>query len=374
LEAQQEAQRIATQLTKGDLDGAGFTRGQSAACARALQMLEPTGVPIEVAVSEFVAARKALGNVSLSRAVEYYLRRHALNNAPSISKIVDELLKSKKQDGLKDNYLRHLRYDLDRFCEAFPEMNINDIHGPDIENWLRLLEVSPRTRKNYRTQVQTLFSYAKARKYIAKDNDEIDAVLVPKVKGGNIEIFSADELTTLLNHADSHVIPFLALGAFAGIRHAEIERLDWRDIRLEDHLIEIKASKSKTASRRMVPLLPNLKSWLLPHMKVSGPICTYKNMAEEIAQLVKTINTRYEEQKNESRFRWKKNGLRHSFISYRVAQVQNVAQVALEAGNSPQVIFSCYRELVRPTDAERWFNILPGTPENLVPLEKTVAA
>ena len=61
----------------------------------------------------------------------------------------------------------------------------------------------------------------------------------------------------------------------------------------------------------------------------------------------------------ESEVRWKKNALRHSFISYRVAQIQNVAQVALEAGNSPQMIFKHYRELVRPKEAEAWFNIVP---------------
>ena len=39
-----------------------------------------------------------------------------------------------------------------------------------------------------------------------------------------------------------------------------------------------------------------------------------------------------------NRVEWKKNGLRHSFISYRVAEIQNVNQVALECGNSPEVI------------------------------------
>jgi hypothetical protein len=36
------------------------------------------------------------------------------------------------------------------------------------------------------------------------------------------------------------------------------------------------------------------------------------------------------------------------------------AAVALEAGNSPRVVFSNYRELVRPVDAEKWFSIAPG--------------
>ena len=58
-------------------------------------------------------------------------------------------------------------------------------------------------------------------------------------------------------------------------------------------------------------------------------------------------------------FKWKHNGLRHSFISYRVAVIKNVAQVALEAGNSPAMIFSNYRELVTPQDAKAWFGIVP---------------
>ena len=62
-------------------------------------------------------------------------------------------------------------------------------------------------------------------------------------------------------------------------------------------------------------------------------------------------------------FAWKHNALRHSFISYRLAAVQNTAQVALEAGNSPQMIFQHYRELVRPADAEKWFAVTPASVE-----------
>jgi hypothetical protein len=63
-------------------------------------------------------------------------------------------------------------------------------------------------------------------------------------------------------------------------------------------------------------------------------------------------------------FAWKHNALRHSFISYRVAQIKNVAQVALEAGNSPRMVFSNYRELVRAADAEKWFAITPARVED----------
>src|SRR2546428_12610132 len=57
---------------------------------------------------------------------------------------------------------------------------------------------------------------------------------------------------------------------------------------------------------------------------------------------------------------------RRSRLSYRVAETQNVAQVALEAGNSPQMIFKHYRELVRPADAKTRFALAPGGEEKVI--------
>jgi hypothetical protein len=64
--------------------------------------------------------------------------------------------------------------------------------------------------------------------------------------------------------------------------------------------------------------------------------------------------------------KWKRNALRHSFISYRLAQTQNKHQVAEEAGNSPRMIDSHCRELVTPEQAQEWFNVFPsGRPKIL---------
>jgi len=62
--------------------------------------------------------------------------------------------------------------------------------------------------------------------------------------------------------------------------------------------------------------------------------------------------------------------LRHSFISYRLAIIKNVHQVSLEAGNSPQMVFAHYRQLVTETQAKEWFAIMPPKQaENIVPLQ-----
>jgi hypothetical protein len=67
---------------------------------------------------------------------------------------------------------------------------------------------------------------------------------------------------------------------------------------------------------------------------------------------------------------WKANALRHSFISYRVALTRDISAVALEAGNSPRMIFAHYRELCIEAEALEWFSILPaeGAAKNIIQL------
>ena len=65
---------------------------------------------------------------------------------------------------------------------------------------------------------------------------------------------------------------------------------------------------------------------------------------------------------------WKHNVLRHSFISYRLALVQDVNRVALEAGTSPAMIFRHYRELATPEQAHTWFAIAPSVTPNVIPI------
>jgi hypothetical protein len=67
----------------------------------------------------------------------------------------------------------------------------------------------------------------------------------------------------------------------------------------------------------------------------------------------------------------KDNALRHPFVSYRVAAIKNVPQVAYESGNSPQIIHSNYLELVVDADVQRWFAITRPKPRRVVGLRQT---
>jgi integrase len=163
----------------------------------------------------------------------------------------------------------------------------------------------------------------------------------------DVSIFTPENIASLLKKADVSVRPYLALGAFAGLRTAELQRLDWSEIDLDRGYITVAASKAKTRQRRLVPISDNLKLWLTPLRKGSGPVCLHACPQHAARTLCEG-------------FSWAKNGLRHSFISYRLAILHDTARVALEAGNSPEVIFGHYRELVTPEAAKAWFEVVPA--------------
>ncbi|MBM3845574.1 MAG: hypothetical protein FJ405_04715 [Verrucomicrobia bacterium] len=252
-----------------------------------------------------------------------------------------------------------MRSRLGLFAERF-KTTIAMVTTAEIEDFLRSLELSGRSRNNYRRAIATLFYFAETRGYVAKGAAQVESVALAKEHEVGIEIFTPEEMTRILNHSEPKLVPFLAIGGFVGLRHAEISRLDWSQVRLDDGFVEVTASNARTASRCLVPILPNLKAWLGPHQRVHGKVCPYASMSKQLLWLAEAVHAQWQQETPPGSFVWKHNALRRSFISYRVAQTQNVAQVALEAGNSPRMVFSNYRELVRPADAVKWFAIAPA--------------
>jgi integrase len=141
----------------------------------------------------------------------------------------------------------------------------------------------------------------------------------------------------------------LAIGAFAGVRDAEIKRLDWREIDSARGHIEIKGAKAKSARRRIIPIQPNLAAWLRPYSGMNGRVAP-KGARKKIARVRKEARLA----------RWPANGLRHSFASYRLAATHDAPRVAAELGHTtPQLLYNTYRELVLPQEAERYWKIEP---------------
>jgi integrase len=210
--------------------------------------------------------------------------------------------------------------------------------------------------------VNLLFSFALERNYLPEGKPTAASQLRKlKVKSGDVTIYSPAQFQKILHSAPPHLIPMLAISAFAGIRTAELARLDWSAVDLDRGLIELRASQAKTASRRLIPITANLAAWLQP-LERKGRIIPSGEYAKESTALARALG-----------IEWPRNVLRHSFISYRIATVKSADQVALEAGNSPSIIFKHYRELTTEEQANDWFGIVPkeGQWENTTKYDRT---
>ena len=360
-----EAKRLAVLLAAGEAHAAQVSGKDIASLGRALEHLRPSGVSIELATATFAKAFAILGSDRILEAAEFF-RRNTTENLPArtVAEVVSELVDVRTKRGSSADYIADLRVRLAKFAAAFA-CPISSVTTGDVQAWLDALRLSPRTVKNFRTNASTLFGFAEARGYIRTGANPVDGTEAIKSRNGSkVEIFTPAEISKLLAAAPADFVPLLAIGAFAGVRVAEILRLDWGNVDLAGGFITVAADKAKTARRRLVPISDNLRQWLAPYAQPEGKLwnlsdCMFSERSAATAA--------------KARVDWKANGLRHSFISYRVAQVQNVAQVALEAGNSARVIFSNYRELVRPADAVKWFAIAPEAPGNVVSLNQAVA-
>ena len=156
----------------------------------------------------------------------------------------------------------------------------------------------------------------------------------------------------MLDHCPKDLIAPLAIGAICRLRTWELGRLDWQAVDLASGFIRIEAKIAKTATRRLIPIPDNLREWLQPIAQKEGPINPSTDDRGLNHRLVRGPA-------RSAQVAWVKNGLRHSFCSYRLAQTSDAAKVALEAGNSPTMIFRHYRELVTPDQAQEWFSIRP---------------
>jgi integrase len=154
----------------------------------------------------------------------------------------------------------------------------------------------------------------------------------------------------LLESASFETLPILALGAFAGLRSAEIERLQWHHVKFSEKLIEVPATSSKTATRRLVTIMPNLAAWLEPYYDHHGPIVP-PNHCRRMVQ----------DRRRAGITTWPSNCLRHSYASYHLAAFRDAPALSLELGHvRTQTVFAHYREVVRPSEAEKFWRIVPS--------------
>lgn len=389
--ALEAAGKLARQMSEREVIAAALTNEQASEYAAAVQTLAPFNVGLLSAADAVANALKTIGGFAdlekvkqaaaqgqplpelaeLQAAAKFYRERHKKITPMRVADVVAELLTLKKSRGGAERYVSDLKFRLDKFADRF-QCNIGSVQTSDIQAWLDGLKLSSQSYANNRRVAHLLFEFAVARGYCL-DNPALK-VERPKIRNGEVKIFTPDEARRLLAAVTEDFLPCLAIGLFAGLRSAEIERLEWCDVDLKQGHIVVGADKAKTASRRIVPVCENLAEWLslTPETKRKGAIWPHGRDWFHKTQLAtaRATEVKADEEKGvaaQKPVKWKANGCRHSFASYSFALSNDAGRVAGYCGNSAKVIHRHYRQLVTPADAKEFFSIKPAITVEVLP-------
>jgi integrase len=361
--AKTEADRIRTLILNEDLVALQLTGRDRVIYARANETAGRLGFALDAIAAEFAEAKEFLGEVSIVEAARFFDRYgRTVKQFKTVPEIVAELVEGLKADKLSNYHIRDVESRLGLFAGAF-KGRILEVRTKAIVDWLRGLKwkdneevehpFAAKTRNHYRNAVVQLFNFARDHGYLPKGlPTEAESVKTLNVIAPENEIFTVDDLTTLLKDAPKHLIAPISLKAFSGIRTEELLRLNWEHINWGSKHIVLPSDVTKTSQRRLVPIQENLFAWLFPFKEEAGRICDRWETPQTLVQAFDRYGKTKKIEVGANRFR-------NSYISYRVAVTQDVQRVALESGNSPRVIQREYLELATEADGKRWFAVFP---------------
>ncbi|MDC0088131.1 hypothetical protein OAI07_01170 [Akkermansiaceae bacterium] len=333
-EARQAAHAKAIEIASGFIDIANLSRHESELCRKFLE-LKPN-------------------QQDLDKLKEWKQREKT-----PISKAIADFHEFKlKEKGRSTNHLESQLTYLKRLEDFTSDAPIAEIKAPSINNWLNDLDLSDKSLNDHRSAAVALWIWCEKQEIIAPSgnfNEPQKTTVRKNEKQSAIETYTPEELSVLISSVEPSFLPWLVIVAFSGLRSGELhshrkEPLKWSAIKLDQRVIDCPAHISKNRKRKLVPINDTLAAWL-KHLKApsnDSAICPSSPSKRETLRIGKLIGG------------WRKNALRHSYGSYRVAVTQDIASTAYEMDNSERIIKSHYLEAKTKAEGEAYFKLIPS--------------
>jgi integrase len=287
------------------------------------------------------AGKADLAEISPALLSEFQQWRATRMESPKVGEAVTRYLAHLADRKVQET--RIVAADLAKFAKAHP-VRMSEVTPDQIRDYLDRLRVGPRRYNNVRSTFVSLFSWARKAALIPDGMTAPERTHTKTLDTKPVAIYTPKEFRALLGAAPTEWRLALAIGGLAGLRTEEIQGLRWEDIKLGRKHIEVRPEICKTRRRRLVPILPALASWIRKSGPQPGNMVAPQDRIDNLAKRLRR-----------KKVLWVKNGLRHSFGSYRCAAVKSASQVALEMGNSESVVRKSYLEMQERKAATEWF-------------------
>jgi integrase len=297
----------------------------------------------------------------LIRAWSFHKKHTSTADASRLLEDVEkEYITAKEASGRRARTIRDAKGKLAPFVAKLGKVSISEITTADVEGWLNDTGYSPSTRNAYRVAIVGLFNHAAKRRYI--EHNPATAIEAVSVDQGMPTIHTPAQVKAMLHAATAlpthkaraKVVPYLAIGYFAGLRpENELVNLDWKDINFDDRTIRVSPATAKKRRQRYVTMSDNLVKWLARYVKASGKIGISRRYFREVRDTAKVD--------------WSKDVMRHSFGSYLLGQNQDAPATAMQMGHSRvDVLFNHYRNLVKKAAVVEYWGIVPESKPDII--------
>lgn len=313
--------------------------------------------PAEAGISpeERAAVRRArAAGVDLMAAVEEFLRgRVRRGMSVTVGVAVRARLEGLERKGVAREYLGNVRRLLGRAVAAWGGRLLCEVGEEEVALLVWSQRLSAVGRGDFLGVLRALWAEGMKRGWVERNVPAL--VEPPRVAVKRPGILSPAEAVALVGACGEGLRPAVALGLYAGLRMCEVQRLVWDEVLLHRGVVEVRADKSKTGTRRLVRIERVLERILtaVPEGRRRGRVWPVNGrVLFDAAKKEAGFAGRRKGAGDAEARRYPPNALRHSFASYHLAHFRDAGRTALELGHTTTaMLFEHYRELVSPEDA-----------------------
>lgn len=251
--------------------------------------------------------------------------------------------------------LREINNISDKLMSKYPKLAETPIKSITVEDCRKMLEetsASPLQFNKARIILHALFKCAMKHQWCS--SNPIDSIEKKIVQEREVIPLTIKEIKRLTDTAKTKkfevCMPALGLMLWAGIRPAEVSRLQWEDIDWQEKVIVMRSRHTKTGGCRHVTIHPVLMTWLKQIKNVkskTGKICP-SNWDKLWKELRRAAGFK----------KWQQDVLRHTYASYYIKYWHNLSRLQEEMGHRSSELlrtrYVSYRGITRASARQFW--------------------
>lgn len=343
---------------------------QADATAKHKELLEAThlggviGLSFDArARSEWQASRMALDvaghvHVSLIEVARDWLRNHvgAANAGMPLDRLLADFLQAKERENTEARTRLNLKQRIERWLIDEKLLYLSDIHDRSVLALKQRPGVGPQTRVNDMAAVSSFCTYLVDDRKLLPTHP-LKGISRPVIDPRTPRTLTPDQARAFLEAArelgEGRMLRYVILCLFAGLRPSEGAAVLPENVVIERGGGFVRVMRGKRRGhRRQVPLSVGFRAWWKVAPQSPAPLQDAnrdRNLFDRIREQAGLIPLRYSKERGRL---WQQDICRHTWISMRLAETQDEAAVALEAGTSKEMIHKHYLQWLTPKQAQ----------------------